>query len=572
MSAAPDVRPPAADLSPGEPRQATAPAPEGRFHFLELGVLLAILWWLTESMLHAWVFDGLPLASTLLCEHDPNELWMRSAGGLLLIGLGRIADRALAAERRDRLRTENILGLASTVYQVSASPRRAESLRCDGGPRPTNGQAWEATATDAPLRHLSNAVLNLCQSVARRQWELEGLLNVSREIGHGQVVEDVLDRTYDAFRSLIPYDRIGVALVDTDGKIVRAFWARSDEAAAVPEGIGVGYAAPLAGSSLERILETGEPRIIADLDAYLREHPTSKSTRRILAEGMRSSLTCPLINEGRPVGFLFFSSRQPHAYRADHAGLFRVVAGHVADAIGRARLLDQLEEQRRRATDLLLNVMPERMAKRLQDGIPPVAEGHDEAAVLFVDLVGFTPMAAEMSPADLARFLHGLFSEFDSICERNRVEKIKTIGDAYMAIAGVEGQGGLASLAKTALDMLEEGARWRRPDGTGMELRAGLHIGPLIAGVIGRSRFSFDVWGDTVNVASRLQVVAEPGTVLTSGIVRERLGREFAFSPRGPVHLAGWGEMDGWLLGPPLAADPTMDDEHANGGGLDGVG
>ena len=129
---------------------------------------------------------------------------------------------------------------------------------------------------------------------------------------------------YDEFRGFIPYERIGFALVEDDGQTVRAVWNKSDLSRTY---LKRGYSASLEGSSLQEIIDTGHPRIINDLEAYLENKPQSKSTRLIVKEGFRSSLTCPLIINGVPVGFIFFSGQQPNTYRGEHINTFSRIAG-----------------------------------------------------------------------------------------------------------------------------------------------------------------------------------------------------------------------------------------------------
>ena len=170
---------------------------------------------------------------------------------------------------------------------------------------------------------------------------------------------------YDVFRAIIPYNRIGCALVDEDAEVVEAVWARSDEQMR----IGVGYSVPLKDTSLAALLETGEPRIINDLKAYQRENPTSDSTRRILNEGIRSSLTCPLLVGGRPVGFLFFSCREPGAYDSQHTRLFREIAVQVSTIVEKGRVYAELADTKQRLVET--NQMLSQMAS--VDGLTGVA-------------------------------------------------------------------------------------------------------------------------------------------------------------------------------------------------------
>ncbi|MEK7388632.1 MAG: GAF domain-containing sensor histidine kinase [Elusimicrobiota bacterium] len=160
-------------------------------------------------------------------------------------------------------------------------------------------------------------------------------------INAGMTVSDIVDLAYDSFSPVIPYDRIAVAVLVDSGKRLRTIAARSNSAAPV---ITEGYEGPVEASSLQTVIKTGRPRVINDLEQYLREHPNSKSTRDILAEGMRSSLTCPLFNQGKTIGVMFFSSRTSGAYTASHTDFFEQVAAHVAVVVEKALLKDELQK------------------------------------------------------------------------------------------------------------------------------------------------------------------------------------------------------------------------------------
>ncbi len=181
---------------------------------------------------------------------------------------------------------------------------------------------------------------DLEREVERRTAELERLGRLTEAINEAVTVEEVLDHLYDNFEGLVPYDRIGLALLDEDRIVLRAVWSRGSEA---PTGIDRGYAARLdESSSLRETLESGRPRLISDLEAYLKEHPESESTQRILQEGIRSSLTCPLKALGQPVGFIFFSSFEADKYNQSHAEFLEKVAGHLSLIVGKSRLYDDL--------------------------------------------------------------------------------------------------------------------------------------------------------------------------------------------------------------------------------------
>ena len=197
--------------------------------------------------------------------------------------------------------------------------------------------------SDDGIAELGRSIRRLAQAYQSRLSLLTTLGRVTEKVNSGLTLDEVLGFVYDSFQPLIPYDRIGVALIE-DGKLVRARWARS---AASEIHLGLGYAAPLEGSSLQQVISTGQPRIIDDLEAYLADHPQSDSTRCIVREGMRSSLTGPLIARGRPIGFIFFSSLRRKAYGDEHVGLFREIAGQLSLIVEKSLLLEELAASNR---------------------------------------------------------------------------------------------------------------------------------------------------------------------------------------------------------------------------------
>jgi class 3 adenylate cyclase len=215
-----------------------------------------------------------------------------------------------------------------------------------------------------------------------------------------------------------------------------------------------------------------------------------------------------------------------------------------------SRLMDDLDAERQRSHDLLLNVLPARIVARLDAGETHIADRHDLVAVVMTDLVGFTPSAAQMSAAELVNELNDLFTRFDDVCAARGVEKIKTIGDAYMAVAGLDrddnaGSGeSVAAAANVAIDMFKELAR----SGSPWQMRVGIHAGPVVAGVIGTRKFAYDVWGDTVNVASRLESTSLPGRIQVSEPVADALAKDFVLERRGRIELKGKGETQTWFL------------------------
>lgn len=167
------------------------------------------------------------------------------------------------------------------------------------------------------------------------------LLAITADISRGATLEEVFVHFYDGFKAHVPYDRIGAAIISDDQTLVRSIWARAEYQ---PLLLGPGYQAPLADSSLKTIVETGKPRIINDLEAYLRKKPGSHSTGLIVKEGIRSSLTCPLVADGKPIGFLFFSNTTPHAYENAHIERFLEIAEHLSLVVARMQTLERLRQ------------------------------------------------------------------------------------------------------------------------------------------------------------------------------------------------------------------------------------
>lgn len=235
----------------------------------------------------------------------------------------------------------------------------------------------------------------------------------------------------------------------------------------------------------------------------------------------------------------------------------------------RRRAEQALRLQYRRNRALLYNALPRTVAKRLQARPGCVlATRHERATVIFADLVGFSELSRKVAAEDLLKILNYLFCRFDEAAERHGLEKIKTLGDAYMAVAGVTGSrlDQAYRTGRLGLDQIEICAQASAHFGCRLQLRIGIHSGPLIAGVIGRQRYAFDVWGETVNVASRLQVAAGEGRILVSRPVREDCEGHFVFGSERSMNLRGCGEVEtSNLYSLPCLAQPVL---NSAGGGL----
>jgi len=208
-----------------------------------------------------------------------------------------------------------------------------------------------------------------------------------------------------------------------------------------------------------------------------------------------------------------------------------------------------IDRQHRESDRLLLNILPASVAERLKRG-EFVADYFDRVGVLFADIEGFTPFSSVLTPAEVVDVLNKVFCQFDALTEKYGLEKIKTIGDAYMVVSGLDASRSdhLSALANLALDMQALMETFRRTGALHLRLRVGIHAGPAMAGIIGIKKFSYDLWGDTVNVASRMESCGLPGEIQVTRDLYQLLKSDYTFEKRGRIQVKGKGEMSVYLL------------------------
>ena len=218
----------------------------------------------------------------------------------------------------------------------------------------------------------------------------------------------------------------------------------------------------------------------------------------------------------------------------------------------RIRCEQDLTQEREKSEKLLLNILPEAIAEQLKQNSQAIAYRFDAVTILFADIVNFTGLSAAIDPTELVSLLNQIFSEFDQLAEKYGLEKIKTIGDAYMVVGGVPNPmtHHAAAIADMALDMQAAIGQYQRSDGSSFQLRIGIDTGPVVAGVIGMKKFSYDLWGDAVNLASRMESHGEPGRIQVTEAIYQCLGDRYRFLPRGTVSIKGLPNMSTyWLEG-----------------------
>jgi adenylate cyclase len=209
-----------------------------------------------------------------------------------------------------------------------------------------------------------------------------------------------------------------------------------------------------------------------------------------------------------------------------------------------------IEQKNRENEALLLNILPGEIANRLKGGEHEIADNFADVTVLFGDIVGFTVLSTKISAAEIVEMLNSLFSRFDQAAKDLGLEKIKTIGDCYMAVCGLPNcrSDHAERMARMALRMVEATEEYGREKGLSLQMRIGLNSGPVVAGVIGTSKFIYDLWGDTVNLASRMESSGVPGQIQVTRNVYDRLKENFALESRGVIEVKGKGEIETWLL------------------------
>ena len=210
-----------------------------------------------------------------------------------------------------------------------------------------------------------------------------------------------------------------------------------------------------------------------------------------------------------------------------------------------------MEAEYERSERLLANILPATIADRLKEPTRTViADKYEDASILFADIAGYTKRASDTAPAELVRFLDRLYTDLDALVDRHGLEKVKTSGDSYMVVSGVPipRADHIEALARLALDMAEAVAGLKDPQGRDVPLRIGMATGPVVAGVVGAKKFFYDVWGDAVNVAARMETTDVEGRIQVPDNVYQRLRHAFEFEERGVVDVKGKGPMHTWYL------------------------
>jgi class 3 adenylate cyclase len=211
---------------------------------------------------------------------------------------------------------------------------------------------------------------------------------------------------------------------------------------------------------------------------------------------------------------------------------------------------EQLSQEQEKSERLLLNILPEPIAERLKDGNNHIADGFPNVTILFADIVGFTQLSAQIPPTQLVHLLNEIFSAFDRLSDQYNLEKIKTIGDAYMVVGGIPipGDNNAESIAEMALEMQQEVTRFNAKHNVALSIRIGINTGSVVAGVIGTKKFIYDLWGDAVNTASRMESHGLPGCIQVTESTYQCLKDKYILEERGVIQVKGKGDMNTYFL------------------------
>jgi len=222
----------------------------------------------------------------------------------------------------------------------------------------------------------------------------------------------------------------------------------------------------------------------------------------------------------------------------------------VNNAVYAKRLHDLLQVEREKSERLLRNILPKAIAERMKNGETNIAEHHPDATLLLADLVGFTALTASIDPVEIVNLLNEIFSGFDVLVEKMGLEKIKIIGDAYMVAGGIHShhKDHAEAIAELALSLQDQVNRVNEHYNTSIQIRIGINTGPLVAGVIGRKTFAYDVWGETVNMACFLETTSKPGCVQVSESTYARLKHKYNFEAKHDVDMKGHGIVPAYWL------------------------
>ncbi|MFC1673231.1 adenylate/guanylate cyclase domain-containing protein [Pseudomonadota bacterium] len=375
------------------------------------------------------------------------------------------------------------------------------------------------------IKDVSDAFIALSGRLDHKFAETRALIEITQRVNSGMFFDEVLDHVFESFDELIPYDRIGVALLEQNEAgqtLVREQWCRANYD---QMSLRKGYGAVLDETSLQDVADSREPRIINNLEIHVENDPEASSAKLIVKEGVRSNLTCPLISHDRVIGFIFFSSLQPYIYMFHHIDIFLQIAGELALTIEKSRAYEDLYLRNEFIRKVFGQYVTNEVAEEVLNNEGPLSLGgeHRTVTVLMADLRGFTPMSENMSPEEVVDSLNVFLGTMTEIIMRRGGSVDNIIGDAIMAVFGVpaskpdDAARAVACAIEMQNAMEQVNANVMARHLPQLKMGIGLSSGEVVAGNIGSEmRAKYSVIGRTVNLAARIEGLTSSGQIFAS--------------------------------------------------------
>ena len=430
-----------------------------------------------------------------------------------------------------RLDSQNRLILALKEQLAAHESRSVDERREHIYSRATRDLTTGGTAAPLPVdsddfaKDMGDAFNALGERLDHKFAEIRALMEVTEHINAGMFFGEVLNNVFETFNRLIPYDRIGVALIEEAGSgnlIARSQWARARYDKIL---LGNGFMSPLSGSSLHSLAETRKPRFINDLEKYLLDHPRSPSTRLIVREGIRSSLTCPLVVRDKVIGFIFFSSLKPDAYHDRHIEIFSQIAGELALTLEKSRAYEELHLRNEFIKKVFGQYVTNEIAEMVLRDDRAIALGGDrrKVTILMSDVRNFTTMSEVLPPEKVVDALNTHLGLMTKIIMKYGGSIDNFVGDAIVAVFGIpvikpdDAARAIACAVEMQNAMVAVNAANESKELPPLEMGIGLNTGEVVAGNIGSDlRVKYSVIGSPVNIAARLESLASGGQIFAS--------------------------------------------------------
>jgi class 3 adenylate cyclase/putative methionine-R-sulfoxide reductase with GAF domain len=425
-------------------------------------------------------------------------------------------------------------------------------------------------STQRRLIKTQNQLQSANEQIKESFAKLKTLSKFGQTITSSLDTKEIILSVYQHISNLMKVDILSFGIYEEDKEIIKYKFLVKD-GKYVPSLIQVGLEKE---SFTSRCFKTNQEILVNDVETEFPEF--IEDLRRIWEDTQSSLVYFPLKVEDRFIGILTVQSKEKNAFNENQMNVLRTLASYVGIAIDNAdaykqitkknkqlnetlekinHLNENLAVEREKSEKLLLNILPVSIAERLKAGESVIADFFPEATVFFADLAGFTKMSAKIeSPQKLVIILNEIFTEFDKIALNFKLEKIKTIGDCYMLAGGipVTDPSHTERVAHASLEMLKVFKTIQLKMNLDVDIRIGIHTGSVVAGVIGTNKFVYDLWGDTVNTASRMESSGQKGRVNCSEQVYEKLKTKFHFEDRGEIEAKGKGKLKMYFIDAPI--------------------